>query len=137
MGIAEPLYEWNDLEGAVRYVTEGTRLSELGGRQSYVLAGRVVLARVQHARGYVDKASALVQGMERLAQQLPTRKQEARFIVPLRFHEDAEQPNQDEEPGERAGSAQDRRADESRPGERPVHIDGEEGPGEDFEIPAA
>jgi ATP/maltotriose-dependent transcriptional regulator MalT len=34
VGIAEPLYEWNDLEGALCYATEGIRLSELGGRQS-------------------------------------------------------------------------------------------------------
>jgi LuxR family maltose regulon positive regulatory protein len=68
VGIAGPLYEWNDLDGATHHALEGIRLSELGGRVSDLLRGRVVLAQVYQAQGDVDRASETIQGAERLAQ---------------------------------------------------------------------
>jgi LuxR family maltose regulon positive regulatory protein len=68
VGIATVLYEWNDLDGALRHATEGVELSELGGRVSYVLAGRTVQASVYLARGHMDQASSVLLQAERLAQ---------------------------------------------------------------------
>jgi LuxR family maltose regulon positive regulatory protein len=56
VGIAEVLYEWNDLDGALRHVTDGIRLSERGGFAIYMLAGHTILARVHWARGQVEEA---------------------------------------------------------------------------------
>jgi LuxR family maltose regulon positive regulatory protein len=68
VGLADVLYEWNDLDNARCHALEGIRLSELGGRVSYVLAGRIVLALLYQARGDVDKAFEMIQGAERLTQ---------------------------------------------------------------------
>jgi LuxR family maltose regulon positive regulatory protein len=68
VGLADVLYEWNNLDDAGRHALEGIRLSELGGRLSYVLAGRIVLALLYQARGDVDKAFQMIQGAERLTQ---------------------------------------------------------------------
>jgi LuxR family maltose regulon positive regulatory protein len=68
VGIAELLYEWNDLNGAMHYAMEGIKLSELGGRVSYVLAGNIVLARVYQAQGDMGSAVEVIQKAERLAQ---------------------------------------------------------------------
>jgi LuxR family maltose regulon positive regulatory protein len=67
-GMAELLYEWNDLAGALHHATECIGLSELGGRLSIVLAGRMVLALVYQAQGDVDRALETIQELERLAQ---------------------------------------------------------------------
>jgi LuxR family maltose regulon positive regulatory protein len=68
VGIAESLYEWNDLDGAKRYALEGIKLRELGGFVAYLLLGHAVLARVHQVRGDVDSASEVMQEAERLAQ---------------------------------------------------------------------
>ena len=67
VGIAEPLYEWNDLDGAMRYAMQGIKLSELGGFVSYALAGHAILAQVYQAQGDVDSALEVIQKAERLA----------------------------------------------------------------------
>jgi LuxR family maltose regulon positive regulatory protein len=68
VGIAALLYEWNDLDGALHHALEGIRLSELGGRVSDLLRGRLVLAQVYQAWGDADKPFEMIQGAERLAQ---------------------------------------------------------------------
>ena len=68
VGIAMLLYEWNDLEAALHYARVGIGLSEMGGRVSYVLAGRTVLALVHQARGEVGRAFETVREVEELAQ---------------------------------------------------------------------
>jgi LuxR family maltose regulon positive regulatory protein len=68
VGIAEVLYEWNDLDGARHHATQGVNLCEIGGISSYLLAGRFILAQVSQARGDVDGALAIIQNAERLAQ---------------------------------------------------------------------
>jgi LuxR family maltose regulon positive regulatory protein len=69
VGIAEALYEWNDLEGALDHAIKGIELTELGGFTSYQLAGYVRLATVYQARGDVERALAVVGKAEQLAQQ--------------------------------------------------------------------
>jgi LuxR family maltose regulon positive regulatory protein len=68
VGIAETLYEWNDLDGAMRHAMEGINLCEIGGITSYMLAGRFILAQVAQARGDLDGALEILQKAERLAQ---------------------------------------------------------------------
>jgi LuxR family maltose regulon positive regulatory protein len=68
IGISEPLYEWNDVDGAMHYAMEGIRLSELGGFVSYALAGQIILARAYQARGDVTRALETIQDAEWLAQ---------------------------------------------------------------------
>jgi len=69
VGMAGPLYEWNDLEGALRCATEGIRLSELGGFVAYQLFGNAYLARVRQAQGDRDGALDALQRAEQLSQQ--------------------------------------------------------------------
>lgn len=68
VGIAEVLYEWNDLDGALRHALEGVRLTGLGGFTSYRIAGSIQAAKVHQARGNVDRALEVVRGAEKLAQ---------------------------------------------------------------------
>ena len=68
VGIAEVLYEWNDLAGAMHNAKHGIKLLELGGFSSYQLIGYTVKTRVYHARGDLDGAMQVIQEAERLAQ---------------------------------------------------------------------
>jgi LuxR family maltose regulon positive regulatory protein len=68
VGIAEALYEWNDLDGAMRYALESIKLRELGGFVAYLLLGHAVLARVHHVQGDVDSALEVTQEAKSLAQ---------------------------------------------------------------------
>lgn len=68
VGIAEVLYEWNDLDGAMHNAKHGIKLLELGGFTSYQLIGYTVMTRVYHARGDLDGAMQVIQEAERLAQ---------------------------------------------------------------------
>ena len=67
IGIAEVLYEWNDLDGALTHALAGIELSDQGGRTGYLLAGNVVLARVHQAQGDVALALEVIQKAERVA----------------------------------------------------------------------
>jgi LuxR family maltose regulon positive regulatory protein len=67
VGIAEVLYEWNDLDGAMAHALEGIELSDQGGRTGYLLAGQVVLARVHQAQGDVALALDVIEKAERVA----------------------------------------------------------------------
>jgi len=68
VGMAGLLYEWNDLEGAMRCATKGIELSELGGSADTIEDGYLTLARIHRARGKPDTALEMIQEAERLAQ---------------------------------------------------------------------
>jgi LuxR family maltose regulon positive regulatory protein len=68
VGMAGPLYEWNDLDEAARYALEGIRLSELGGFVAYQTFGHVLLARVHKVRGDRTSAQDALQKAEQLGQ---------------------------------------------------------------------
>ena len=70
VGIAEVLYEWNDLDGALHHASEGIKLLELGGFMSYQFLGYAIQARVHMAWGDLDKTMDAIQKAERLAQKL-------------------------------------------------------------------
>ncbi len=67
VGLAGPLYEWNDLDNARHYALEGMRLSEMGGFVAYEVAGGARLAAVYQAQGDGDKAIATLRRAEQLA----------------------------------------------------------------------
>jgi LuxR family maltose regulon positive regulatory protein len=67
VGLAESLYEWNDLDGAMRYAMEGIRLREQGGFVAHLLLGHAILARVHQVRGHADSALEVMEEAERLA----------------------------------------------------------------------
>jgi LuxR family maltose regulon positive regulatory protein len=67
-GMAGPLYERNDLDGAMRCATEGIRLSELGGFLPYQVFGHCLVARIHEAQGDRDGAVGALQEAERLGQ---------------------------------------------------------------------
>jgi LuxR family maltose regulon positive regulatory protein len=67
LGIARVAYEWNDLETASRYVTEGIELLEQGRFITYLLSGHSLRARLSLAQGDLDAAQAAVQQAQRLA----------------------------------------------------------------------
>jgi LuxR family maltose regulon positive regulatory protein len=71
VGIAESLYEQNDLEGAMHHAMEGIRLRELGGFATYPLLGHFILARVLQARGDLDGALEAYQAAKRSAHNYP------------------------------------------------------------------
>jgi ATP/maltotriose-dependent transcriptional regulator MalT len=62
--MGELLYEWNDLEGATRHLTEGIELGERSGSTNIVFPGHALLARVKCAQGDVDGAIHIIQGDE-------------------------------------------------------------------------
>jgi len=68
VGIAGVLYEWNDLDEALRCAREGIRLSELGGFVAYQVFGRALLARIYEARGDRQAAEEVLQEAERLGE---------------------------------------------------------------------
>lgn len=78
VGIAEVLYEWNDLDGAMLNAMEGIKLLELSGFTSYQLIGQAVLTWVYQARGEMDKAMEVIQKAERLVQ-----RHQYAFMQPL------------------------------------------------------
>jgi len=56
VGIAGALYEWNDLDGALRYAKEGIKRSQASGFIPYQLVGNIFSARVHLARGDLPQA---------------------------------------------------------------------------------
>ncbi len=75
IGLAKILYEWNDLDGAMRHLTAGIELNEAGASRSIfneasmVLAeGYATLARVSQAQGDAAGARRAMQAAEEHAQ---------------------------------------------------------------------
>ncbi|MGD2179161.1 MAG: LuxR C-terminal-related transcriptional regulator [Anaerolineae bacterium] len=68
LGIGEVLYEWNDLDAAVGYVTDGINLLEQGRFITYLLFGHSLRAQLCYAQGDLTGAETAVQQAEQLAQ---------------------------------------------------------------------
>jgi LuxR family maltose regulon positive regulatory protein len=68
VGMAGPLYEWNDLDAAMRCAAEGIRLSELGGFVAYQVFGYARLSRIYAAQGDRDQAMNVLQKAALLGQ---------------------------------------------------------------------
>ena len=67
-GIAEILYEWNDLQGALHHAKIGCELSEMGGSINSRLGGYVTLAQVYLAQGKRDAVLGVLEEGQTLAQ---------------------------------------------------------------------
>ena len=68
IGMGQLLYEWDDLEGATRYLLEGIELAKQFGYSVVLADGYVGLARVKQAQGDVNGALDMLQQAEQLAQ---------------------------------------------------------------------
>ncbi len=64
------LYEWNDLETALRYAREGLELCRRWGQADALAQGHLRLARVLHALGETDSALEAIQQAKQAAQGL-------------------------------------------------------------------
>ncbi|MDY6875407.1 MAG: LuxR C-terminal-related transcriptional regulator [Chloroflexota bacterium] len=67
LGLAGPLYEWNDLDGAMRQVMRAIELGERGGSVSTLQGSYTTLAQVCQARGDMDGALEALHQAESLA----------------------------------------------------------------------
>ena len=67
VAMAGPLYEWNDLDGAMRNAAKGVELSETGGSVDTIEDGYINLAQIYQAQSDVDKAFEMIREAEQLA----------------------------------------------------------------------
>jgi LuxR family maltose regulon positive regulatory protein len=67
VGLSRILYEWDDLDGAMRHAEKGLELSKTGGLVEAVPVGCFILSQVHLARGHLDLAAQLVQETENAA----------------------------------------------------------------------
>src|SRR5438045_1021417 len=65
-GMAELLYEWNDLPAATRYLSAGIELAERGGILPIAVIGYLMLARVRQVQGDGAGARAALAGTDQL-----------------------------------------------------------------------
>lgn len=61
-------YEWNNLEAAVTVLEKGVALAEVWGNVDALISGQIYLARLHRVQGEVDKALAVLQQAEQIAQ---------------------------------------------------------------------
>ncbi|MDQ3910376.1 MAG: LuxR C-terminal-related transcriptional regulator [Actinomycetota bacterium] len=81
VGMGELLYEWDDLDGAMRHLTEGIALGEQSGSTSIILPGHALLARVKWARGDPEGAHRVIQDDETAAQGMTPSSRDLNRIV--------------------------------------------------------
>jgi LuxR family maltose regulon positive regulatory protein len=68
VGLSRLLYEWDDLDGAMRQAEKGIELSKAGGLVEAIPVGCFILSQVHLARGNLDQAAQLIQETEQVAQ---------------------------------------------------------------------
>ncbi|WP_342663548.1 LuxR C-terminal-related transcriptional regulator [Paenibacillus pinihumi] len=69
LGLARISYEWNDLDASRRYTEQSIRLAGQFEQTDRVVAGEVLLSRIQLAQGEVQEAAALLDNAKRIAEQ--------------------------------------------------------------------
>jgi LuxR family maltose regulon positive regulatory protein len=67
VGLAQVLYEWNDLDEAAHHLKQGMHLSEQCGEQEVVLEGYLTLARLRQAQCQANAATEALERAEALA----------------------------------------------------------------------
>jgi len=70
VGLGDLAREWNALDQAEHYLTDGIQQAEWGGYSRYALSGYVTMARVRLARGDADGAWAFITQAEQLAEKV-------------------------------------------------------------------
>ena len=73
LGMSELLYEWNDLDAAMRHLTEGLELGKRVGTAGPLATGYTVLARVRQARGDASGALEAIERARKIAPDPDTR----------------------------------------------------------------
>jgi LuxR family maltose regulon positive regulatory protein len=81
VGMGELLYEWDDLDGAMRHLAEGIALGERSGSTSIVLPGHALLARVKWARGDPKGALRVIQDDASTAQGMTPSSRDLNRVV--------------------------------------------------------
>ncbi len=69
MSVGMIYYEWNELDKALYFVSQGIERAEKGGNVRLLLYGYVMLAQVKYAQGENDSVASLLQKVEQLVQQ--------------------------------------------------------------------
>jgi LuxR family maltose regulon positive regulatory protein len=83
LGLGSLYYEWNRLDDALRYLTEGMRLAEQGGYLDQLLLGAAVLARIQNTRGDLRGLQETIKRTRRMAEKYGEPPQAVSFIKAL------------------------------------------------------
>jgi LuxR family maltose regulon positive regulatory protein len=67
VGLSRLLYEWDDLDGALRHAEKGIELSRAGGLVEAIPVGCLILSQVHLARGNLDRAAQLIEETAQVA----------------------------------------------------------------------
>lgn len=67
LGLGSLYYEWNRLDDAMRYLSEGVRLAEQGGYLDQLLPGYAALARIQSKQGDLAGIQRTIQRARKMA----------------------------------------------------------------------
>jgi LuxR family maltose regulon positive regulatory protein len=81
VGMGELLYEWDDLDGAMRHLAEGIALGERSGSTSIILPSHALLARVKWAQGDPKGALRVIQDDETTAQSMTPSSRDLNRLV--------------------------------------------------------
>jgi LuxR family maltose regulon positive regulatory protein len=68
LGLGSLYYEWNKLDDALHYLTEGVRLAEQGGYLDQLLPGYAALARIQSMQGDLAGVQTTIHRARRMAE---------------------------------------------------------------------
>lgn len=81
VGMGELLYEWDDLDGAMRHLEESIELGEQSGSTNILFASHALLARVKWARGDPEGALRVIEYDETTAQDMTPSSRDLNRIV--------------------------------------------------------
>ena len=70
VGLSRLLYEWDDLDGAMRHAKKGIELCRLGGLVEAMPVACLIVAQVHLARGLPDQSAEMIQETAQVAQRL-------------------------------------------------------------------
>jgi LuxR family maltose regulon positive regulatory protein len=68
LGLGSLYYEWNKLDEALHFLTEGLRLAEQGGYLNHLLVGCSTLVRIQNMHGDLEGVQETIQRARRMAE---------------------------------------------------------------------
>ncbi len=67
VGLGELQREWNNMETAIRYLSDGIALSEGTGEVILMMSARLTMARIWQIQGHVDRANETIREARQLA----------------------------------------------------------------------
>jgi LuxR family transcriptional regulator, maltose regulon positive regulatory protein len=81
IGMGQLFFEWNDINRALNYVTEGIKLGEQTKEVTIMLKGHVLLARLRQAQGDSSSAKEMIKQAEALVPNARRSIAEARYVA--------------------------------------------------------